>query len=231
MARQIAWSDGLDNDDEIVRFIATASEQHPALVAIDAPLIVPNQAGARPCDREITRVFGRFQAGAHPANRRLLERYGGLRAERLTERIVQELGFAHNPYIARCASTRQVLEVYPHPAMVALFDLHRTLKYKRGSIEQRRTELGRLRCHLLTLVSAYPALSFENDWLPDVATLKGIALKRHEDLLDSLFCAYIAAYCWCHGSTHYEIFGSVREGYILVPIPPDQRSRFGLSLT
>jgi predicted RNase H-like nuclease len=52
---------------------------------------------------------------------------------------------------------------------------------------------------------------------------------RDDDLLDSLFCAYVAAYCWQHGPSHYEVFGDVQAGHILVPIPPEQRSRLGLS--
>jgi predicted RNase H-like nuclease len=114
-AHTIDWGDSLQDDDDILVFVAQACEQGPALVAVDAPLAVPNACGARPCDREITRVFGRFQAGAHPANRQALARYGGLRGERLAQRIVQELDFAHCPYIARHAATRQLIEIHPLP--------------------------------------------------------------------------------------------------------------------
>jgi predicted RNase H-like nuclease len=227
-AREIGWWEGLGSDDEIITFIANTAGPGAALLAIDAPIAVPNERGARPCDRKITRVFGRFQAGAHPASRQTLERYGGLRAEQLARRIAQELGFAHDPYVARQADTRQLMEVYPHPGMIALFGLSRTLKYKRGSVSQRRAELCRLEEHLLALVDATPTLHVGEGWQRAIAQLSGRHLKGYEDLLDSLFCAYSAAFCWHHGPTHYEVFGSVREGHILVPIPPDQRSRLGL---
>lgn len=227
-AREVRWHHALADDDEILAFIAEAAGQGPALVAIDAPIRVPNQRGARPCDREITRVFGRFQAGAHPASRRTLERYGGLRAERLAERIVWELGFAHDPHIPHQAATRQLVEVYPHPGMVALFGLELTLKYKRGPVDQRRAELEHLQRHLLALADAMPILRVGNGWCRDIAGLRGRRLKRYEDLLDSLFCAYTAAYCWYHGSLYYEVFGTVADGHILVPVPPHQRSRLGL---
>lgn len=228
VAREIAWCETLANDDQIMGFIDQMAGHGPALVAMDAPIAVPNASGARPCDREITRLFGRFQAGAHPANRRALGRYGGLRAERLARRIVQELAFAHHPYIDRHTATRQLIEVYPHPGMVSLFGLDRTLKYKRGPIDRRRAELDRLQAHLLALKNEVPALRVSGGWRQEITKLGGRALKQYEDLLDSLFCAYTVAYCWTHGPTHYEVFGTVEKGHILVPIPPKQRSRIGL---
>jgi predicted RNase H-like nuclease len=227
-ARELGWREDLGSDDEVVAFIAATAAQGAALVAIDAPIAVPNESGARPCDRAITRVFGRFQAGAHPASRQTLGRYGGLRGERLARRIERELEFAHDPYVARRAAVRQLMEVYPHPGMVALFGLERTLKYKRGAAAQRRVELGRLQEHLLALADGMPALQAGEGWRRDIAQLGGRRLKQYEDLLDSLFCAYSAVFCWHHGPTHYEVFGSIQEGHILVPIPPDQRPRLGL---
>ena len=113
--------------------------------------------------------------------------------------------------------------------MVALFGLEKTFKYKRGPVAQRRAELNRLQDHLLALSDAVPALESGDGWRRDIAELGGRALKQYEDLLDSLFCAYIAAYCWHHGPSHYEVFGDVQAGHILVPVPPEQRSRLGLS--
>ncbi len=227
VAHQVGWRAGLTSDEEVVAFVAAMSGHGSALVAIDAPLAVPNQEGARPCDREVTRVFGRFQAGAHPANRRALGRYGGLRGERLARRLVAA-GFHRDPHIHRQVPTRQLVEVYPHPGMVALFGLERTLKYKRGAIARRRAELGRLETLLLGLARGTPALRPGDDWRRDILALRGGALKQYEDLLDSLFCAYTAAYCWHHGPTHYVVFGDASQGHILVPVPPDQRARLGL---
>ncbi len=230
-AREIDWCERLEDDDEILAFVAKTAGSGPALVAIDAPITVPNASGARPCDRQITGSFGRFHAGAHPANRRALKRYGGLRAERLSERIARELGFVLDPCIARQMANRQLVEVYPHPGMVALFGLDKALKYKRGPVEQRRKALGRLQAHLLALAHRIPALKVGEGWRRDLAALKGRRLKQYEDLLDSLFCAYAVAYCWYHGPDHYEIFGSVQDGHIVVPIPPEQRARLGLETT
>src|SRR6266498_3583244 len=99
----------------------------PALIAVDAPLIVRNEAGTgRPCDRALSRVFGSSHAGAHSANLGIAALAGGVRAERLAVR----LGLGTDPALSAGKPLRRMIEVYPHPAMVSLFGLHYTLKYK-----------------------------------------------------------------------------------------------------
>ena len=92
------------------------------LVALDAPLVVTNPTGNRPCEAELNRDFRRFEAGAHPANTGKPEFAGRPRGARLAE----ALGVA----LAPSRSRRRAIEVYPHAATVALFRLGRTLKYK-----------------------------------------------------------------------------------------------------
>ena len=55
-------------DDEIAAF---AAEHAPGdcVIAIDAPLIVPNEVGQRVAERLVARRFGRYAAAAYPANR------------------------------------------------------------------------------------------------------------------------------------------------------------------
>jgi histidinol-phosphate phosphatase family protein len=224
----LAASGRLGSDDEIVDFIKSGIPAGtPGLIAIDAPLVVPNETGSRPCDRQVAAVFGRYEAGPYPANRRALSRYGGLRAEALTHHL-RFLGFRHDPYIARQAITRQVIEVFPHPATVSLFDLERTLKYKARPGRDyafRWRELSRLRSHLDSLVNAEPPLHLP----PDVTSApitgqKGRGFKEVEDLLDAVVCAHSAHYAWHHGPKGYAVYGpeatdrSDDDGHILVPM-------------
>jgi predicted RNase H-like nuclease len=113
-------------DDEICAWL----EPHlrgPALVAVDAPLIVRNAAGtSRHCDRVITSVFGSSHAGTHSANLGIASFAAGIRAERLASR----LGIGTDPVLSPGEPLRRMIEVYPHPAMVSLFGLRFTLKYK-----------------------------------------------------------------------------------------------------
>jgi histidinol-phosphate phosphatase family protein len=219
----------LSTDAGIVEFVAAALPANaPGLVAIDAPLVVPNESGARPCDRQVAAVFGRFQAGPYPANRHNLGRYGGLRAETISRQL-QALGFRLDPDVTRRTPTRQVVEVFPHPAIVSLFDLPRTLKYKSRpgrDYPLRWRELARLRDHLAGLASAEPPLHLN----PALATLpiggqRGRAFKETEDLLDAVVCAYAAMYAWHHGPRGYAVYGTAAAGHILVPMTPSMWER------
>ena len=72
--RLLQCTSTLGGDNEVLDLIASAIPAGtPGLVAIDAPLAVPNQTGTRPCDRQVASIFGRFQAAPYPANRRNLD--------------------------------------------------------------------------------------------------------------------------------------------------------------
>lgn len=227
----------LGSDEEIVAFVTGAIPAgQPGLVAVDAPLAVPNETGTRPCDRRVAEVFGPFQAAPYPANRRLLGRYGGLRAESIRKRL-QAVGFRFDPQIACQTPARQVFEVFPHPAAVSFFDLDRTLKYKTRPGREyplRWRELERLRGYLASLSLAQPPLHLP----PTVAQMpiegqRGQALKEAEDLLDALLCAYTALYAWVHGPGGYVVYGldpghgGEEQGHILVPMTPRMWQRIG----
>jgi histidinol-phosphate phosphatase family protein len=217
----------LGDDDEVLDFVGSAIPVGtPGLVAIDAPLAVPNESGSRSCDRQVAAIFGRFQAGPYPANRRNLARYGGLRGEAITERL-RYRGFRHDPDIVSGTPSRQVVEVFPHPATISLFDLERTFKYKARqgrSYPERWHALEQLRDRLATLARAIPALRLSSE----VATMpiegqRGRAFKEAEDLLDAIVCAYSALYAWHHGPRGYAVYGKAldgdpTEGHILVPM-------------
>ncbi len=113
----------------------------PLLVAIDAPLVVTNPTGNRPAEAELNSDFARFDAGAHPSNTGKPEFSDGTRGARLSTRLKLDM----NPKSGRA---RRAIEVYPHPATVALFRLGRTLKYK----HKPGRDLDGLRAELLVLM-------------------------------------------------------------------------------
>lgn len=221
-ARLATWRDDLTDNLEIAAWVMTHAEEKGIWVAIDAPLVVANETGTRPCDRDITRLFGRYHAGTHPANRCNLQRYGGLRGERLAQ-FLEERGFTHALPIEPGTETRRILEVYPHPAMVTLFGLDRILRYKSRpgrTYEMRWAEFRRYQMCLRALVDGKPPLLLPAEIIErQVEGLGGHALKRYEDLLDAVFCAYIALYCWFWGPARCHTFGDLASGYIIVPLP------------
>ena len=213
------WSAGLKDDQELLGFIREAVGMEPALIAIDAPLIVLNETGTRPCDRELSQAYRKKEAGALPVSRIGLG--GKVRGEALVAKL-SELGFELRAHVEKEAFVRQVVEVFPHPAMVELFRLERTLKYKprKGrALEFRLRELSRYVELLRSLKRWEPALA-ARALLPEapIHELRGKALKALEDLLDACFCAYIGLWLWHWGPAGYRLFGDEKEGFILVPV-------------
>jgi predicted RNase H-like nuclease len=116
---------------------------------------------------------------------------------------------------------RWLIEVYPHPAMIRLFGLANIIRYKKGPIVERRKGLNLLRSYLKHLISQgcglKPSECFHQLLATDLSMVRGEALKRYEDSLDAVFCAYLAWHCWRWGEAGNEVFGDVENGYIVVP--------------
>ena len=193
------------------------------LVGIDAPLVVPNATGNRPAEAALNRDFARFQAGAHPSNTGKPEFSGTPRGARLCAL----LGLDMNP---RSRRKRRAIEVYPHPAIVALFRLGRTLKYKNKPgrpVEELRSELLVLMGLLGGLERAEPPLMFDAGWSElltavEAATRKS-ELRVAEDQVDAVVCAYVALFA-VRRPELTTTYGDFATGYIVTPtLPPDLR--------
>jgi predicted RNase H-like nuclease len=224
------WSDGylqlldLDRQQTIADILnwvdKWTSPTQPAMIAVDAPTLIPNATGMRLPDKLAHKHFGRYHAGCYPAN------LGRPFAQRTVDfgLSLEAQGFAHAPVITPQTLGRFQIEVFPHPAIVHLFGLTRILKYKKGTLAERRLELMKLRQHILdTLPTLEPALNFSSvplcaSFLPEIAAT-GAALKAVEDQLDSLICAYVAAHWWYWGSDRNWVLGDATTGYIVVPAP------------
>ena len=215
--------DALGDDDAICAWIARWDAEagtEGLLLGVDAPLLVPNETGKRPCEAEIGRRFARFQAGAHPANRQIFG--GDVRGERLVARVANR-GIVHNPFLVapQQAGARQVMEVFPHPAHIVLFGLTRTLKYKAKpgrDYASRWAAMNAYSRHLRDLTRHDPPFALPEDWPPaDASSLTGGAFKRLEDGIDALTCAYVVFRYWWHGAAGGEVIGDMTDGYIVIP--------------
>ena len=184
------------------------------VVAIDAPLVVTNPSGNRPCEAALNRDFRRFDAGTHPANTGLPWFADGGRGGRLCAR----LGLDLDP---RSTATRRAFEVYPHAASVVLFALPKTLKYK----QKQGRDFTALRSELLRLMDFIEGLdgltvSSSPDW-GSLATNVHQArtksqLRRAEDPVDAVLCAYIARYA-TERPDDIAIYGDTTTGCIVTP--------------
>lgn len=220
--RVLDVAEALGDDEEILAWIARWDSEAGGgglLMGVDAPLLVPNETGKRPCETELGRRFARFQAGAHPANRTI---FGGeVRGERLVASL-QPLGIKHCPYLSLPgeAGVRQAMEVFPHPAHIVLFGLMRTLKYKSKpgrDYPSRWAVFGEYARHLRRLAETL-ALDLPGDWPPtDFTGRIGGGLKRMEDGLDALSCACVVLWYWQRGASGAEVIGDMTDGYVVVP--------------
>lgn len=214
----------LETDQEILRWVERY-RLSTTVIAIDAPIIAPNPAGTgRPCDRQVTSAFGRYHAGTYPAFREKCQRPIGLR------RRLQRRGFDPEPHAVPRRPGLHQLEVYPHPAQIALFNLARIVKYKKGRPEERRRGLQQLARYIRHHLHAHTPRLRANRLLATTcaidSSLRGRTLKNREDILDALVCAYTAAHFWFWGETYWRVFGDLRRGYIVCPDLGKWRARF-----
>lgn len=212
--RQQAIADILDWVDNWV------PPTEPAIIAVDAPTLIPNDTGMRLPDKLTHQYFHHYHAGCYPAN------LGRPFAQRTVEfgLSLERRGFAHAPSITPQTPGRFQIEVFPHPAIVHLFGLNRILKYKKGKLSDRRLELSKFRQYILDILPTLePMLNLASvplysALLPEIPAT-GNALKAVEDQLDSLICAYVAAYWWYWGLERNWVLGDAVTGYIVVPAP------------
>lgn len=208
----------LDRKDSLAEVLdwvdAIAPSPNPAIVAVDAPTLIPNEKGMRSPDRLAHKYFGKYHAGCYPAN------LGRPFASQLVQfgQDLETRGFNHAPAIEPHQAGRYQIEVFPHPATVQLFNLSRILKYKKGRLAERREALAQLQTLILQkLPQHHPPLLIEQ--LPVFPTA-GRALKALEDQLDSIICAYVAAHWWYWGHSRNRVIGDLNSGYIVIPCPP-----------
>ncbi|BAY36004.1 hypothetical protein NIES2111_03230 [Nostoc sp. NIES-2111] len=207
----------LDRQDAIAHIFTWidtwVQPKEPALIAVDAPTLIPNPTGSRLPDKLTHKYFGKYHAGCYPANQ-------GLPFADRTINFGLELesrGFVHAPTIEPQKLGRYQIEVFPHPAIVHLFNLDRILKYKKGRISERRLELVKLYQYIVDILPTFePALCVKKLAVGEIPHT-GTELKAAEDKLDSLICAYVAAYWWYWGEQRNLVLGDRTTGYIVIP--------------
>lgn len=213
-AGRLVASGCVRTDDEIDEWVG----QHPghvAVAAVDGPLIVPNPDGQRYAERLISQAFGAFGASAHSSNQQRFPG-GDTRALRLARRF----GWSVDPDDRPTSDAGVCIEVYPHPALICLFQLPFRLDYKKGPIQRRRAGLH----SLMRRLESVPGLDVTATagWSRMTSTLANPRpgdLQQVEDELDAVVCAHLA-WLWSYEKESLQVYGNLARGYIVAPPPP-----------
>ncbi len=210
--------DCLIEPDDIIQWAANTAG-NDAVIGIDAPTVVPGDApdaiAIRPADRLAHSLYGKYRAGPSLANLSLALRR---RTTSATTRLSSELAnlrFLHGDQLSPHSEGRHQIEVHPPAASVQLFLLARAIRYRSGTVAQRKEGLPLLRGLMLDhFPRLFPRLAVTD--LPEIPSL-GPDLNVMAHRLDSLMSAYVAAHWWYWGRERNDVLGDAASGYIVVP--------------
>lgn len=169
-------------------------DQEVDVVTADMPISTVPITGRRAADRAVSRAFGRVWCSTHSPG---LERPGRI-GKRLTEEF-ENAGYGLAAVEAGRHSTRHLVEVYPCPALLKLLQLQRRLPYKVDKSRKywpnsdRRERITRLLAQFHEILSGLEERIQDIPLkLPDPDQVTSLsALKRYEDILDALVCAWV----------------------------------------
>jgi len=178
----------IEGDEADVEAILDAARQRAGeevdVVAIDMPVATVPIDKRREADGQISKLFGRQKCSTHSPS---TSRPGALGAR-------LGVAFHDRDYPIATASTgplpRALIEVYPHPALLALTHANERLPYKIGKPRRVWREVRpRWEAILAALRKRIDGIDLE---LPDDDTTPIARLKRFEDAIDALVCAWVA---------------------------------------
>ena len=177
-----------------------------SVVSVDMPMSNVRIDGPRQCDNEISRVFGAQGCSAHSPN---AHRPGPISTNLLNGFRGHGYQLAVDHGVDR---NNAVIEVYPHPALLALlnrdyrvpYKVSNSLRYWPGTtvhyrVNQLAEKLRNIYNGLAEVIQGIP------DFLPGGPYVGRTlaSLKRYEDALDALVCAWVGSlYFECRANHH-----------------------------
>lgn len=211
---QVVSADSLRSHEDTLRWITRNRGRSLCTLVINAPIIVENLSGARPCDRQLLEHFSRYRIDEY-ANNTVSASH-----PRTMGRALMRMGFDPNPQ----SGSDRLVETHTQAAQVLLFGVDRPVRLKQGPIGARKEAVQRLR-ELIEehLFEGSPALhpsqgldTMMDAHLPD---LNGTRLGELEERLEALLAAYVGAYLGQCGTEACAFLGDLDGGYILLPDP------------
>ncbi|WP_405905710.1 MULTISPECIES: DUF429 domain-containing protein [unclassified Streptomyces] len=235
---ECGWTRGLE---ETMSWLARTAADGSTLAFVDAPLIVDNPAGQRPCEREVGQRYGRWKVSANSTNQSSPRLAGVLLREGL-----QESGWVYDDGRGGPPTGGTVMsECYPYTTLVGAHELgydQERPTYKRRPARVptaqwravRAAECDRLIARMAGLATADPPLLLASHpvsrrLLDEPSPQRAADYKHREDLIDALLCAWTAALWSRHGPARCQVLGADspappgRAPTIIAPARPEQR--------
>ncbi len=163
----------------------------PDLVAVDMPLSLQPIEGRREADNAVSRTFGGRKCGTHSPGK---DRPGAIGRQLQADLAAAGYLLATDVVVPPCT-----IEVYPHPALLALTGARERLPYKAqktgnywpgASPTERRAQLMDVWSTLVLSLEERIGGVAKALPLPGPAS-RGAELKSFEDKLDAVVCAWV----------------------------------------
>jgi predicted RNase H-like nuclease len=198
--------------EDILAWIARNRGRDGVTLAVNAPIIVENSGGLRPCDKALNEHFETNQVDEYQVN------LVNASHPRTIGRAMMRMGFDPNP----AAEGDRVVETYNQATQVLLFDVDRPIRLKTGPVGARKDAVDRFRETLSDMLfDANPPLNDSpalNELLnADLPSSNGSRVGELEERLEAVLCAYTAAYLNLRGPEDCAFLGDLEHGYVLLP--------------
>ena len=183
-------------DDADVLAALAPYVQGDCLVGFDAPLVVTNPTGQRPAEAALNRDFRKYEAGAHPANTGKPEFADGPRAARLAHALNLEV----RPAVSRAATRHRGLPARGDGGAVSAGahaevqgqtrPRRRAAQVGAAAADGRRRDARARR----SAATCHRPRGWESLRCQVSAAQRKSELRRAEDPVDAVVCAYVALY-------------------------------------
>lgn len=224
----VAWTarphSSAPSSDALLTAVERLAGRPPDVIAIDMPLSHQPITKRRAADDVVSRCFSARHCAAHSPN--------ATRPGPLSDRLRAALELRGFALVTAGCSLPALIEVYPHIALLQLFQAGRRLEYKASkarkywkgaTVPQRIARLLEVWQRIVdALAQQLGPLPFTLPRPEDVRSLS--ALKRYEDALDALVCAYVGVlYATKKAEALGDATGAIWAPQELVEPRPDTR--------
>ena len=232
------WARGINAVAEWILAHAEAGD----VIAIDAPLVIPNETGMRLAERQVGMGYGRWKVAANASNQQM----GWQGGVTLRMRLEAEGLRYSSGRTSASPDERTFFECYPYTTMVGMEELGYEVerpRYKRlvtsipaaAARQLRARECDELIRRMQALIDADPPLDIAAHpvtrvLIDEPSPIADIPYKHREDLLDAALSAWTASIWHRHGDSRVQCLGEGdapdaegRVATIVAPARPEQR--------